>query len=71
MAGAEDLPFAGIDLKITRSGVVYCFEVNPCPGFSYYQASTGQPIATAVSEYLAEREEVGSKPALSQSASLS
>jgi glutathione synthase/RimK-type ligase-like ATP-grasp enzyme len=52
LAAALELPFAGIDLKITPSGEVYCFEVNPCPGFSYYQASTGQPISLAVAEYL-------------------
>jgi glutathione synthase/RimK-type ligase-like ATP-grasp enzyme len=50
---ALDLPLAGIDLKIATDGNVYCFEVNPCPGFSYYQASTGQPIATGIAEYLA------------------
>lgn len=48
------LDFAGIDLKITPDGLVYCFEVNPCPVFSYYEESTGQPIARAVARYLAE-----------------
>lgn len=42
------LPFAGIDLKVTPDQDVYCFEVNPSPGFSYYQAHTGQPIAQTV-----------------------
>jgi glutathione synthase/RimK-type ligase-like ATP-grasp enzyme len=46
------LPFAGIDLKVRPDGRVYCFEVNPSPGFSYYEANTGQPIARAVAEYL-------------------
>jgi len=46
------LAFAGIDLKITPDKRVYCFEVNPSPAFSYYQANTGQPIARAVAEYL-------------------
>jgi len=46
------LPFAGVDLKVTPDGDVYCFEVNPCPGFSYFEANTGQPIALAVAEYL-------------------
>jgi len=50
------LPFAGLDLKITPSGRAFCFEVNPCPGFSYYEASAGQPIAMAVAEYLTSRE---------------
>jgi glutathione synthase/RimK-type ligase-like ATP-grasp enzyme len=52
LARALELPFAGIDLKITPQREVYCFEVNPCPGFSYYEASTGQPIAAAVAQYL-------------------
>lgn len=52
LAGALRLPFAGIDLKIATTGQVYCFEVNPCPGYSYYQAHTGQPIAAAVAQYL-------------------
>jgi glutathione synthase/RimK-type ligase-like ATP-grasp enzyme len=47
------LAFAGIDLKITPENHVYCFEVNPSPAFSYYQANTGQPIAGAVAAYLA------------------
>jgi len=32
---------------------VYCFEVNPCPGFSYYEANTSQPISAAVARRLA------------------
>jgi glutathione synthase/RimK-type ligase-like ATP-grasp enzyme len=47
------LAFAGIDLKITPDGEVYCFEVNPSPAFSFYQANTGQPIASALARYLA------------------
>jgi RimK-like ATP-grasp domain len=48
-----DLPFAGVDLRIQEDGTTWCFEVNPCPGFSYYQSHTGQPIAAAVARYLA------------------
>jgi hypothetical protein len=48
------LDFAGIDLKLTPGGAVYCLEVNPCPAFSYYQLHTGQPIAQAVATWLAE-----------------
>ena len=47
------LAFAGIDLKITPDNRVFCFEVNPSPAFSYYEANTGQPIARAVAHYLA------------------
>ncbi len=46
------LVFGGIDLRIAPKGEVYCFEVNPSPGYSYYQANTGQPIASALAAYL-------------------
>jgi glutathione synthase/RimK-type ligase-like ATP-grasp enzyme len=48
-----DLPFAGIDLKVTPDDEVYCFEVNPSPAFSYYESHTGQPIAAALARFLA------------------
>jgi glutathione synthase/RimK-type ligase-like ATP-grasp enzyme len=47
-----DLLFAGIDLKETPDGEYVCFEVNPCPGFIYYERRTGQPISTAVADLL-------------------
>jgi glutathione synthase/RimK-type ligase-like ATP-grasp enzyme len=47
------LAFAGIDLRLTPAGGAVCFEVNPCPGYSYYEAHTGQPIARAVARHLA------------------
>jgi hypothetical protein len=46
------LPFAGIDLKFCTDGRVICFEVNPSPGFSYYELTTGLPIAAAVADQL-------------------
>jgi glutathione synthase/RimK-type ligase-like ATP-grasp enzyme len=52
LARGLGLPFAGIDLKRAPDGRTVCFEVNPSPGFSYYEANTGQPIAAAVAEYL-------------------
>jgi hypothetical protein len=52
LSRALGLDFAGIDLKVTPDQEVYCFEVNPCPAFSYYQSNTGQPIADAVADYL-------------------
>lgn len=52
LAAGLGLAFAGIDLKITPEGYVYCFEVNPSPAFSYYESQTGQPISRAVAEYL-------------------
>ena len=47
------LPFCGIDLKRTADGRYYCFEVNPSPAYSYYEAQTRQPIARALACYLA------------------
>ena len=52
LAHALELPFAGIDLKVTPGGEVFCFEVNTSPGYTYYQSHTGQPIATALARYL-------------------
>lgn len=46
------LVFAGIDLKITPEDDVYCFEVNPCPAFSYYEYGSGQPISAGVAQRL-------------------
>jgi glutathione synthase/RimK-type ligase-like ATP-grasp enzyme len=56
LAEALGLAFAGIDLKVTPNDEVFCFEVNPSPGFSYFEANTGQPIAKAVAEYLANNQ---------------
>lgn len=53
LSQALSLEFAGIDLKVTSEDEVYCFEVNPSPAFSYYEAHTGQPISAAVARRLA------------------
>lgn len=53
LARALGLDFAGIDLMRTGNGDFYCFEVNPQPAFSYFEANTGQPIARAVARHLA------------------
>jgi glutathione synthase/RimK-type ligase-like ATP-grasp enzyme len=47
-----DLLFAGIDLKETPDGEYICFEINPCPGFTYYERHTGQPISAALAGLL-------------------
>lgn len=47
-----NLPLCGIDLFKTDDNKYYCFEVNPSPGYSYYQESTGQDIATAIVKWL-------------------
>ena len=46
------LMLAGIDFRRTPEGKWYCLEVNPSPGFTYFEAATGQPIAAAVAELL-------------------
>ena len=46
------LDFAGIDLRIGDGAKAVCFEVNPCPAYSYYEAHTGQPISRAVARFL-------------------
>jgi hypothetical protein len=53
LARALGMAFVGIDLKITPDDRVYCFEVNPSPAYSYYEAHTGQPIANALARCLA------------------
>lgn len=53
---------AGIDLKETPDGDWFCFEVNPCPGFLYYERNTGQPISTAIAELLHHGRAVGPDP---------
>jgi len=41
---------SGIDLRITASGEWYCFEVNPSPGFTFYEDAAGQPIGDAIAD---------------------
>jgi hypothetical protein len=52
LSQALGLPFSGIDLKVTPTDDVFCFEVNPSPAFSYYESNTGQPISVAVAQCL-------------------
>lgn len=46
------LPLAGSDLRRAPDGRWFCFEVNPSPGFTYYEAHTGQPTGDAIAGYL-------------------
>jgi glutathione synthase/RimK-type ligase-like ATP-grasp enzyme len=55
LAGSLGLEFGGIDLRRDESGRFFCFEINPSPGFSYYESHTGQPIAKAVATHLMRR----------------
>jgi len=47
------LEIAGVDLRRSPDGAWYCFEVNPSPGFTYYQEASGQPIDEAIARLLA------------------
>jgi glutathione synthase/RimK-type ligase-like ATP-grasp enzyme len=53
LATSLGLVAAGIDLRVTPEGEWYCFEVNPSPGFTFYEEATGQPIAASVARLLA------------------
>ncbi len=52
LASRLGLRIAGIDLRQHPNGTWYCFEVNPSPGFSFYEAQTGHPIANAIARLL-------------------
>jgi glutathione synthase/RimK-type ligase-like ATP-grasp enzyme len=53
LTAALGLLLSGIDLRRTADGRWYCFEVNPSPGFTYYEDQTGLPIADAIAALLA------------------
>ena len=44
---AMDMSIGGIDLRRAPDGRYYCFEVNPNPGFIFYEQYTGQRIGDA------------------------
>ena len=52
LAQTLGLPVAGIDLLRTANGHYYCLEVNPSPGFLFYERATGQEISRAVAQLL-------------------
>lgn len=49
---AMNLEVAGVDLRWTPDKSWYCFEVNPSPGFTWYEEHTGHPIAQAIADLL-------------------
>jgi glutathione synthase/RimK-type ligase-like ATP-grasp enzyme len=53
LARGLNLPVAGIDLRRRHDGRWCCFEVNPSPGFTFYEDATGQPIGAAIATLLA------------------
>lgn len=55
LARACGLIVCGIDLRLEPDGRCYCFEVNPSPGFTFYQAATGHAIDHAIARVLTAR----------------
>jgi glutathione synthase/RimK-type ligase-like ATP-grasp enzyme len=53
LAASLGLEMAGIDLRVSPEGEVFCFEVNPSPAYSYYEMNTSQPISMALARHLA------------------
>jgi glutathione synthase/RimK-type ligase-like ATP-grasp enzyme len=47
------LELSGVDLRETPDGEWFCFEVNPSPGFTYYEDATGLPIGATIASVLA------------------
>lgn len=54
LARQMELPLAGIDLRRRPDGTYVCFEVNPMPAYTYFEAQTGLPISRALAELLIE-----------------
>ena len=52
MAQSLGLALSGIDLRRTPDNEYYCFEINPSPGFIFYERMTGQPISDSVARLL-------------------
>jgi hypothetical protein len=52
LAKALDLFVTGIDLRRTPEGRWYCFEANPSPGFTFFDADGKQGIAAAIARAL-------------------
>ena len=53
LSGALGLSVSGLDLRRGLDGHWYCFEVNPSPGFPYYEPNGEPVIANAIVDLLA------------------
>ncbi len=51
------LVLSGVDLRLGPDGDWTCFEVNPMPAYSYFEAHTGLPIAAALGRLLARTDD--------------
>lgn len=54
VTAAVGLYMGGVDLRRSPDGEYYCFEVNPSPGFTFFEANTGHGIADALIDLLLE-----------------
>ncbi|HEX6183831.1 MAG TPA: hypothetical protein VFZ44_07980, partial [Pyrinomonadaceae bacterium] len=52
LVAALGLTFGGVDLRRTPDGCWFCFEVNPSPGFTFYEHDENTYIADAVAHLL-------------------
>ncbi len=52
MTKSMGLEVAGIDLRRNPEDQWYCFEVNPSPGFTFYEQFSGQGLASAIARLL-------------------
>ncbi|HKD66729.1 MAG TPA: hypothetical protein VKB84_07805 [Candidatus Binataceae bacterium] len=52
MAHRMGLLLAGIDLRREPGGELYCLEVNPSPGFTYFERLAGVDLASSVAALL-------------------
>jgi hypothetical protein len=52
LSRSMNLPFSGIDLRRRPDGAFVCFEVNPMPAYTYFEAHTGLPIGQALADLL-------------------
>ena len=48
-----DLPFCGVDLRQRPDDSWVCFEVNPSPGYSWYESAADLPISNQLVMWLA------------------
>ncbi|HEY1294110.1 MAG TPA: RimK domain-containing protein ATP-grasp [Chloroflexota bacterium] len=53
------LHVAGIDLRRTCADEWFCFEVNPSPAFTYFEAASGLPIGGAIADLLTKSVRTG------------
>jgi glutathione synthase/RimK-type ligase-like ATP-grasp enzyme len=61
LSASLGLTVSGFDLRRTPAGEYVCFEVNPSPGFTFYEEATGQPIADAIARLMQTRAVVSTR----------